>query len=68
MTLCDPMDCGPPGFSVRGIFPGKNTSGLPVPRSVDFPDRGIELVSPALAGRFSTTQPPTYSFSDYFPL
>ena len=23
-TLCDPMDCGPPGSSVRGIFPGKN--------------------------------------------
>ena len=23
--FCDPMDCGPPGSSVRGIFPGKNT-------------------------------------------
>ena len=20
LTLCDPMDCNPPGFSVRGIF------------------------------------------------
>ena len=20
LTLCDPMDCSPPGFSVRGIF------------------------------------------------
>ena len=20
LALCDPMDCGPPGFSVRGIF------------------------------------------------
>ena len=23
-TLCDPMDCSPPGSSVHGIFPGKN--------------------------------------------
>ena len=25
LTLCDPMDCSPPGSSVHGIFPGKNT-------------------------------------------
>ena len=25
LTLCDPMDCSPPGFSVHGDFPGKNT-------------------------------------------
>jgi len=24
-TLCNPMDCSPPGCSVHGIFPGKNT-------------------------------------------
>ena len=24
-TLCDPMDCSLPSFSVHGIFPGKNT-------------------------------------------
>ena len=24
-TLCDPMDCSPPGSSVRGDSPGKNT-------------------------------------------
>ena len=24
-TLCDPMDCSPPGFSVHGDSPGKNT-------------------------------------------
>ena len=24
-TLCDPMDCSPPGFSVHGESPGKNT-------------------------------------------
>ena len=25
LTLCDPMDCSPPGSSVRGDSPGKNT-------------------------------------------
>ena len=24
-TLCDPIDCSPPGSSVHGIFPGKST-------------------------------------------
>ena len=24
-TLCDPMDCSPPGASVHGDSPGKNT-------------------------------------------
>ena len=25
LTLCDPMDCSPPGSSVQGDSPGKNT-------------------------------------------
>ena len=25
LTLCNPMDSGPPGSSVHGDFPGKNT-------------------------------------------
>ena len=25
LTLCDPMDCNPPGSFVHGDFPGKNT-------------------------------------------
>ena len=32
-------------------------SGLPLPPSGDLPDPGIEPVSPALAGRFFTTEP-----------
>ena len=24
-TVCDPMDCSPPGSSVCAVFPGKNT-------------------------------------------
>ena len=33
-------------------------SGQPFPSPGDLPDPGIELVSPALAGRFFTTEPP----------
>ena len=25
LTLCDPMGCSPPSFSVHGNFPGKTT-------------------------------------------
>ena len=33
-------------------------SGLPFPSAGDLPDPGIEPVSPALIGRFFTTEPP----------
>ena len=33
-------------------------SRLPFPSPGDFPDPGIEPMSPALAGKFFTTQPP----------
>ena len=40
-------------------FSGKESwSGLPFPPLGDLPDPGIELASPALAGRFFTTEPP----------
>ena len=56
--FCDPMDCNPPGSSVHGILQQEYRSGLPVPSPGDRPDPGIEPTSPALAGRFFTTQPP----------
>ena len=33
-------------------------SGLPFPPPGDLPDPGIEPVTPAVAGRFLTTEPP----------
>ena len=33
-------------------------SGLPFPSPGDFPDPGIEPMSPALVGEFFTTEPP----------
>ena len=36
----------------------KHWSGLPFPSPGNLPDPGIEPASPALAGRFFTTEPP----------
>ena len=36
-------------------------SGMPFPSPGNLPDPGIELVSPALAGRFFITEPPGLS-------
>ena len=47
-----------PGVSVHGIFIQEYWGGLPFPTSGDLPEPGIEPVSPALAGRFLTTEPP----------
>ena len=57
-TLCDPMDCSLPGSSVHEFYRQEYWSGLPFPSPGDLPDPGIEpgsLTSPALAGRFFTT-------------
>ena len=58
LTLCEPMDCSPPGFFVLGILQQEYWSGLPCPPPGDLPDPGIEpasLMSPALADEFFTT-------------
>ena len=59
LTLCNPMDCSPPGSSVHGFSRQEYWSGLPCPPPVDLPDPGIKLaslLSPALAGGFFTTR------------
>ena len=57
-TLCDPMDCSPPGSSLSmGFSRREHWSGLPCPPPEDLPNPGIELVpltSRASAGRFFT--------------
>ena len=30
LTLCDPMDCSPPGSSVHGIFPARVLEWVPI--------------------------------------
>ena len=58
-TLCDPMDCSPPGFSVHGILQAGIlewvaiyfASGCSQPRN-----QPVSLSSTALAGVFFTTE------------
>ena len=57
-TLCNPMDCSLPGFSVHGILQARILEWVTVIPPRDLPDPGIEpksLMSPALASRFFTT-------------
>ena len=57
-TLCNPMDCGPPGSSVHGLFQVRKLKWVAMPFSRDLSDPGIKpasLTSPVLAGRFFTT-------------
>ena len=57
-TLCDPVDCSPPGSSVRRILQARalEWAAMPSSRRSSRP-RGRTLVS-CIAGRFFTTGPP----------
>ena len=58
LTLCDPMDCSPPGSSVHGILQARILEWVAIPFSRRSSHPGIKpesLKSPALAGRFFTT-------------
>ena len=49
LTLCDPINCSPPGSPVHADSPGRNTRvGLPGPPPGDLPNPGIEPRSPTL--------------------
>ena len=54
LTLCDPMNCSPPGSSVHGDSPGKNTGvGCHALLQGIFPTQGSNPGLP-IAGRFFT--------------
>ena len=57
-TLCDPMDCSPPGSSVHWILQARVLEwvAMPSPRGSSRP-RDQTVVS-CTAGRFFTTEPP----------
>jgi len=63
-TLCNPMDCSPPGRLSMGFSRQEYWSGLPFPPPGDLPNPGIKPMSPeppafpALTGRFFTTKSP----------
>ena len=57
LTLCDPVDCSLPGFSIHRILQQEYWSGLPFPSSGDLPDPGIKPRSPALKADALTSEP-----------
>ena len=58
LTLCDPIDCSPPGSSVHGILQARILEWVAMPWFRESPCPGIKSKSPmslALAGEFCTT-------------
>ena len=61
LTLCDLTDRSPPGSSVHGISQARILEWVAISPPGDLTDSGIKpeyRVSPALACRFFTTEPP----------
>ena len=58
MTLCTPMDCSPPGSSVHGDSPGKNTGvGCHALLQGNLPNPRIEPRSPTLRVDYLLSEP-----------
>ena len=57
-TLCDPVDCSLPGFSVHGFLQARILEWSPFPSPADLPDPGIKPESPALEADALTSEPP----------
>ena len=47
-TLCDPMDCSPPGSSVHGILQAQTLEWVAISFSNDLPNPGIKPRSPSV--------------------
>ena len=65
------MNCSPSGSSVHRIFLARILEWVVIPLPGDLPDPGIELTlpaSPALAGRFFTSEPPEKPQGEWRPL
>ena len=45
LTVCDSMDCSPPGSSLHGNFQARILERVPIPPPGDFPNPGIQPVS-----------------------
>ena len=56
-TVCDPMDCNPPGSSARGTFRARilDRFPFPTPGELPHPESKPSLFSPALLGGLFTT-------------
>ena len=66
-TVCDPMDCGPPAFSVHGISQARIVGWITISFSKGSSHPGIKPLSPVLAGGFFASEPPGKPKSNYTP-
>ena len=57
-TLCNPVDCSLPGFSVHGILQARILEWVTISFSRDLPDPGIEPGSLSLEVDALTSEPP----------
>ena len=57
-TLCNPMDCSPPGLFVHGILQQEYWSGFPCPSPGDLPNPQIEPRSAALQADYCLNHHP----------
>ena len=58
LTLCDLMDCSPPGTSAHGILQAQILEWVAIPFSGDLPDARIEPRSPSLKADSLPSEPP----------
>ena len=56
--FCDPMDSSSPGSSDHGLFQARTLEWVAISFCRDLPNPWNEPASPALAGRFFTTEQP----------
>ena len=56
-TLCNPMNCSPPGPSVHGILQARILEWVAIPFSGDLPDSGMESGSSALQADSLPSEP-----------
>ena len=58
LSLCDPVDCRPPGSSVLGIFQARILEWVAISFYRRSPDPGIKPRSPTLQADALTSEPP----------
>ena len=58
LTLCDSMDCSPPGSSVHRILQASILEWVAIPFSGKLPDSGTETGCPTFWGDFLPSRPP----------
>ena len=62
VTLCDPMNCSPPGSSVHGILQARILEWTAIPSLGHLPNPEIEPRSPAFQADSLLSEPPAHMY------